>query len=188
MTFTRKRWGLLAILSLVLAACTTPKPLPEDLEQAMFDLERRTLDDLAARYPGAREAVDTSVGYAIFSIHSTKVPVVGRGSGLGVAVDRENGDRHYLRLTHVDIGGGLGDTHFRLAVVFLDRRDFERLRGGRLHFSASMDVASRSTDTGRSEKQADDAKPGKRLVRILHDRGAAASWTVRMIRFVPVEP
>ncbi len=175
------------ILLALLAACSAPPPVPDDLENSMSELERETLQDVRERYPASAEALDEAVGYALFSVRATKVPVVGQGQGIGVAVDLENERRVYLRITHIDVGGGLGNVDYRLAIVFSDRSDFERLRNGTLDISAGV-YASASDGTREIEgtSQSTSRKAG-RAIYLLTDSGAGASWSVRLIRFTVID-
>ncbi len=151
----------------------------------MAVLENRTLTDVTERHPEAEEALDRAVGYAVFSKHSTKYPLVGRGAGYGVAVDKNDGRRHYLRVEHFDVGGGLGNLDYRLLIVFFDRSDFERMSTGTLSFGASMDAASGAQNDKPGEASRAGISSDKRAVYLVSDEGAAATWTVRMVRFKP---
>lgn len=174
--------GLITVVACFLLACSaSPDRVPTDFVDQAAELEQRTLEDVVERYPDARKALDGAVGYAIFSKHSRKLPMVGRGEGLGVAVDVREDRRHYLSVTHFDVGGGVGDLTYRLVIVFFDPKDFERLHTGTLHLGASVNTAAvgETTGYGASDK-------GKRAVYVLRDSGVAATWVVRLIRFKPL--
>lgn len=175
----------LCALALLTACSATGPPEPEDRTGDMAAVETRTLTDVTERHPEAQDALDRAVGYAVFQKHSTKYPLVGRGAGFGVAVDKNNGRRHYLRVEHFDVGGGLGSLDYRLLIVFFDRSDFDRMRTGTLTFGASMDAASGAGDDKPGEASRAGISSDKRAVYMLSDEGAAATWTVRMVRFKP---
>lgn len=175
----------LCAIALLAACSTTGPPEPEDRQGEIAALEARTVADVTERHPDAQEALDRAVGYAVFSKHSTKYPLVGRGAGYGVAVDTLNDERHYLRVEHFDVGGGLGDLSYRLLVVFFDRDDFERLRTGRLAFGASIDAAGGSKDEGPGESGRTSLGNENREVYLVSDAGVTATWSVRMLRFTP---
>ena len=175
------------VLTATLTACSTPPSIPDDLENVMSELEQKTLRDMGERYPASAEEFDQAVGYAIFSVRATKVPLVGQGQGIGVAVDAKDERRAYLRITHTDVGGGLGNVDYRLIVIFSDRSDFERSRDGALDFSAGV-YASASDGTREIEgtSQSTSRKAG-RAIYLLTDSGAGASWSVHLIRFTVIE-
>lgn len=181
-SFSMPKLAIVAVAACILLACSsTSKHMPEDFAEYAIELEQRTLADLIQRYPDAREDLDRAVGYAIFSKHSSKLPVVGSGEGLGVAVNVEEDRRHYLSVTHFDVGGGVGDLTYRLVIVFFQLDDFERLRSGRLHVGANVNTAygSEVTGYGASDKN-------KRSVYVLSDAGGAATWVVRLLQFKPL--
>jgi len=175
-----------ALVWLLLACSSTPGRVPADFAAEALELERRTLEEVVEQVPEAREALDRAVGYAIFANEATKVPVFGRGEGLGVAVDIRNDERHFLSVTHFDVGGGLGSMAYRLVIIFFDRDDFERLRSGTLHVGASIDAASASETVGFGASGRGISDSQKRAVFVLSDSGAAATWVVRLVRFKPL--
>lgn len=172
---------------LFLVACKSPSGwVHEDLAMQMVELERRTLADVVEAHSGARAALDRAVGYAIFANEATKVPVFGRGEGTGVAVDKRNDTRHFVSVTHFDVGGGLGRMAYRLVIVFFDADDFERLRSGTLRVGASIDTASAGKTGGFGSPGQSGTQNPKRAVYVLADSGATASWIVRLVRFKPL--
>lgn len=171
---------------LLLACSSIPDQVLADFAPQAMELERRTLEDVVVQFPEARAALDRAVGYAIFANEATKVPVVGRGEGLGVAVDKRNDARHFMSVTHFDVGGGLGLMAYRLVIVFFDPDDFERLRTGTLHVGASIDAASAGKGGGFGSPGRGKADNPKRAVYVLADSGATATWIVRLVRFKPL--
>ena len=171
---------------LSLSCSSPPSRVHEDFAAQGMELERRTLEDVVAQFPEARAALDRAVGYAIFANEATKVPVVGRGEGLGVAVDKRNDTRYFMAVTHFDVGGGLGHMAYRLVIVFFDPDDFERLRTGRLHVGASIDAASAGKTGGFGSPGRSTADKQRRAVYVLADSGATATWIVRLVRFNPL--
>jgi hypothetical protein len=51
--------------------------------------------------------MDRSVGHAVFSNRSAKIPFIGVGEGIGVVFDKKTGERTYLKVQRPDVGGGL---------------------------------------------------------------------------------
>jgi len=178
---------IFVVVCVLMAACSSPSGLVhEEFVAQAAELERRTLADVIERFPEAGAALEQAVGYAIFANEATKVPVFGRGEGSGVAVDKRNDKRHYLSVTHFDVGGGLGRMAYRLVIVFSDADDFERLRTGTLHVGASIDAASTGKSGGSGSPGRGKAGKPKRAVYVLADSGATATWVVRLVRFKPL--
>jgi len=178
---------LLTLVLAALAACSAAPEPPEDFEAWVRDLEESTLRDLAEQYPNVDSELERAVGYAIFENRAAKVPMVGKGEGLGVAVDRANGHRQYLSVTHFDVGGGLGALAYRLVIVFFDQDAFERLNSGTIHLGASIDAGTAGDTVGFSGSSLGPSRDGKRSVYVLSDSGATAAWTVRLVRFRPLD-
>ena len=178
---------MLAFAAVGVACSAAPTTVPEAFASEALALEQRTLADVVAHFPEAEAALDRAVGYAIFSSRARKVPVVGRGEGLGVAVDRESGERRYLRVTHFDVGGGLGDLTYRFVIVYFDRGQFERLRTGTVQVGANVDAATGSDPEGDGRSAWGKTANASRAVYVLSDRGAAAIWTIRLLRVTPLE-
>lgn len=180
------RWLVATCLAFLVSCSPATTRLPSDFPERAVELERRTLADLAKRHPETSEALERAVGYAIFTNKATKVPMVGYGEGLGVAVDASDEQRHYLSVTHFDVGGGLGKLDYRLVIVFFDRADFERLRSGTLHLGASVEAGTGDESAGFGGSGRGTSKNKDRAVYVLSDSGATATWTVRLVRFVPL--
>lgn len=179
--------AIIVVAGFLVVACSSPSVrVPGDFAAHAAELERRTIADLIETVPEAGAALDRAVGYAIFANEATKVPVFGRGEGSGVAVDRRNDTRHFLSVTHFDVGGGLGRMAYRLVIVFFDADDFERLRTGTLHVGASIDAAAAGKTAGFDSPGRGKADQSRRAVYVLADTGATATWIVRLVRFKPL--
>ncbi len=79
----------IALLTLVagMSGCAgIPGATGGEQAETIDALVERTLADLYKQEPKAREAVANSVGYVVMNNKITKIPVVGAGSGYGVAI------------------------------------------------------------------------------------------------------
>lgn len=70
-------------------------------------MEQKTLAELIEKSPEIQAEMNRSVGYAVFSNRSAKIPFIGVGEGIGVVFDKKTGERTYLKVQRPDVGGGL---------------------------------------------------------------------------------
>jgi lipid-binding SYLF domain-containing protein len=75
------------------------------------------LDEALNAEPGARDLYGRAVGYAVFTVTKGGFIVSG-GGGNGVAVDKANGQRTYMRMGTGGIGLGIGGQRYALVMLF----------------------------------------------------------------------
>jgi lipid-binding SYLF domain-containing protein len=68
----------------------------------------QTLQRLYKLQSGARQAIQNSGGYAVFSNFGMKILVLGGGKGEGVAVNKETRQETFMKILEVQAGLGLG--------------------------------------------------------------------------------
>jgi hypothetical protein len=76
------------------------------------------LERLFAEVPGSRDLFDASAGYAVFDTRQVQYGVAA-GYGRGVAIDREDDVRTYMRMGSGGVGVGLGFGGFDTTIVIL---------------------------------------------------------------------
>jgi lipid-binding SYLF domain-containing protein len=76
-----------------------------------------TLKRLFKAFPKTRELFDKSYGYAVFDNHKTAF-LLAMGSGAGVAVKKETGDRNYMRMGSVGANLGAGAQFYHSIFLF----------------------------------------------------------------------
>jgi lipid-binding SYLF domain-containing protein len=76
-----------------------------------------TLKRLFKAFPKTRELFDKSYGYAVFDNHKTAF-LRAMGSGAGVAVKKETGDRIYMRMGSVGANLGAGAQFYHSIFLF----------------------------------------------------------------------
>lgn len=174
---------------LLAAACSSAyrSMSVEEKRDFLADLERQALADLVEDYPEAQAEIDLSVGHAVFTNRTAKVPVFGAGEGIGVVFDRETGERSYLKVGRLDVGGGLGVREYRLVVLFLDRQPMQKLASGKLEISAGVEAGARDKDIGTGAGGVAGSRDEKRIIYQLSDEGVSATLTVRAIRYSVID-
>ena len=104
--------GLTVVISgaLLAASCSSTYSSMSGQEKQDFlaGVEQKTLAELIEKSPETQAEMDRSVGHAVFSNRSAKIPFVGAGDGIGVVFDKKTGERTYLKVQRLDVGGGLG--------------------------------------------------------------------------------
>jgi len=180
---------ILVVVTLQVASgCSTYGKMPADEKRALLaELEETTLEELVERYPDAQPDVDNAVGYAIFTNQATKVPVVGAGEGIGVVVDSQTGDRTYLKLERLDVGGGLGVRKYRVVTLFFDREALHKLASGKTEFGAGVEAGAGDSDVGTGAGGVAGSRNEKFAMYQLSEAGVSATLTVRVIRYSVLE-
>ena len=185
----RRGAARLSVRVMVLAgSCCTYRKMPTEEKRAFLtELETTTLAELVTEFPEAQDDVDRAVGYAVFSNQATKIPIVGGGEGIGVVVDSETGDRSYLKLTRLDVGGGLGVKTYRLVTLFFDREALQKLARGKVEFGAGLEAGAGDKEVGTGAGGVAGSRTEKYVMYQLSDTGVSATFTVRMIRYSVIE-
>src|SRR6266850_3352344 len=150
MTIARLAFLLLASISVAApSGCGgIPGATGEEQVQTIDELVERTLSDLYKQEPRTREEVAKSVGYAIMDNKVTKVPLVGAGEGYGVAINNKTGEKTYIRMTRLDLGGGWGARSLRPVAIFQDEAKFKAFVDGAWSATAGAEAAAKVGEAG----------------------------------------
>jgi len=139
--------SILVLLSL--SACMAPHgESPEQKRTAIINMHDDTLLRLYQQRPTARDVIDNSAGYAVFSNVNALLIYVGGGGGYGVAVDRSSGHKTYMKMAQVDLGLGLGIQDIRVVFVFHSARAYMDFVNSGWEFSGQADAAAKARNKG----------------------------------------
>ena len=106
----------------LLGACTTiPVDKRSQIRDEVNQIAASTIEQMVTNDPALQGLLDDAIGYAVASISTTKIPILGAGYGLAVLHDKENGTRTYIDVKRFDLGAGIGARCFRALVVFEER-------------------------------------------------------------------
>jgi len=179
-------WFLVAGLS---GCANVPGETREDQVQTIDELVERTLSDLYKQEEDTRQKIADSVGYAIMSNTILKVPLVGVGSGYGVAIDNRTQERTYIKMERFDLGGGLGARSERPVVIFQDEEKFKEFIEGTWSANAGAEAAAKVGESGAAGGVGSGDLGGDKgySVYLITDAGVSATLTVGVIRVKPVE-
>ncbi|HOC44565.1 MAG TPA: hypothetical protein PKJ99_16235 [Thermoanaerobaculales bacterium] len=123
-----------AVLCVLLPALSRPvladdevpkwKSLERDAKRAKIDEEaQQTLDNLFTKSIKAETLYEKAYGWAVFDNLKLALIFTG-GGGNGVAVDKETGDRTYMKMGTAGIGLGLGGQKYQVVFLFQDKGTF----------------------------------------------------------------
>jgi lipid-binding SYLF domain-containing protein len=179
---------VMPLIAAVACSSTYRSMTNQEKKAYLVDLERETLAELVAERPEAQTDLDSSVGYAVISNTAAKVPMVGAGEGIGVVVNTETGERTYLEVSRLDVGGGLGVRKFRLIIIFFDREKLEDLADGELEIGAGVEAgAGDHDDVGTGAGGVAGSRNENRAIYQLSESGVSVTYTVRMIKYSVLE-
>lgn len=185
---SRSFQGVALVLLTVVAAGCASIPGKTGAEQAenIEALVEQTLADLYKQDPATKEAIATSVGYAVMSNKITKIPLVGAGAGYGVAIETATGKRTYLEMTRLDFGMGWGARSLRPVAIFTDAKVFKDMTDGEWEAQAGAEAAAKVGEGGAAGGAG--GSPGTKgyTVYVLTDAGVSATATAGVVRLKPV--
>jgi lipid-binding SYLF domain-containing protein len=140
---------LAIIVVLPLGACLAPQgDTPEQKRSAIISMHDEALSQLYKERATARDVINNSAGYAVFSNVNAQYFLVGGGGGYGVAVDKSTGRRTYMKMAQVDIGLGLGVQDIRVIFVFHSFRALNSFINSGWEFGGQADAAAKARDKG----------------------------------------
>jgi len=178
---------MLAALLVVSCSSTLKSMSVEEKRAHLAEVEQMALADLVEKKPEVQAEMDRSVGHAVFSNRSAKIPFIGAGDGIGVVFDKETGERTYLKVQRLDVGGGFGIREYRLVVVFFEEEALQKLASGKLELSAGAEVGAGKGDVGLGTEGISGKQKEKLVLYQLSDTGVSATITVTLIRYSVVD-
>jgi len=161
---------------LVLSGCATMTKEEADIKRAELDLmAAETIATLVEQQPELQQIIDSAEGYAVADFKLAKIPVVGAGSGKGVLVDNQRNETRYLKISRLDLGGGLGGRSYKALLVLPEREQLDDFREGKRLYSAGAELSA-----GSSNVEGVAGTAGYQTY-VLSEGGASATATARRI-------
>jgi lipid-binding SYLF domain-containing protein len=140
----------------------------------------KVLSDLYKVQPSAKKAVNSAVGYAVFSNFGMKIFFAGGGSGKGYAV--RGGKKTYMKMLEVQAGLGLGVKKFGLVWIFNSKSAFNQFVESGWTVGAQATAAAKHEDEGDALQGAIPIADGVFLYQIT-ETGLAAELTVKGTKY-----
>jgi lipid-binding SYLF domain-containing protein len=174
-----------ACMLVVFVGCKS-SPKTEDDANAMRNevraMANETLVKLEAAQPGARKAVESAYGHAVFSNFGMKILVAGGGSGRGVAVSHSPRAETFMRMAELQAGLGMGVKKFRLVWAFTTPEAFNSFVNSGWEFGGQATAQAQSADKGGGMAGALAVAPGVYLYQIT-DTGLALELTAKGTKY-----
>lgn len=155
----------------------------EQKRQDVRDVAENTLARLYKSQPQAKDAVERSAGYAVFSNFGMKIFVAGGGKGEGIAVNRKAKTETFMRMVEVQAGLGMGVKKFRLVWVFEKQSDFDKFVNSGWEIGAQATAAAQMSGQGQKlYAGAMSISPGVWLYQLTDD-GVAVELTAKGTKY-----
>lgn len=132
----RKALPLMALLSIAAttAGCSSSIALDaeqkENLRVSINTTTKATINQFIEQNPELESEINEAYGYMVADIHSTKIPLLGKATGIGAIYDNEAESVTYINLRREDIGIGLGHSEYKIVSIFEDESSLEVFRKG----------------------------------------------------------
>ena len=183
-------WGAVAVIVSILAGgCASVPGKSSDEKIAVLEqLHDKTLEELYRDNPDVRDQIARSAGYAIMDNSIVKIPLVGAGSGYGIAVDSATGRHTYLKMVRFDFGAGWGARDVRPVLIIYDRTEFDNFVSGKWIFDAGAEASAKAGDYGTAGGAgASGINPNRTYdLYMITDAGVSATFSAAMIHVRPV--
>jgi lipid-binding SYLF domain-containing protein len=153
--------------------------------QARHQVREMAQDALATLYelqPGARQTLESSAGYAVFSTFGIKLFFAGGTTGKGVVVNQLTNRQTFMQMAQVQGGLGFGVNKNRLIFVFANQPALSNFVNQGWEFGAQANLSVMAGGQGGMYSGAISVAPGVYLYQ-LTDTGLSATLTVSGTRF-----
>lgn len=147
------------------------------------DKTAETLNRLYKLQPKARQAVNNSYGYAVFSNFGMKILVAGGGRGKGKAINNKTGKEIFMKMLEVQAGLGFGIKRFQVVFVFENKKVFDEFVNSGWEFGGQSTAAVKLDDDGGAFTGAATVSPGVWIYQLTED-GLALEITVKGTKYM----
>ena len=188
-----KYQALFLASALALAGCSAQGDTASQQRASIQKIRSETLSKLYSLYPEARSDIQHADGYAVFASNSSKILVLGFGSGYGVVRDLRTGKDTYMKMAQGGAGLGMGIKQQRTVLVFHDKAALETFIRQGYMVGADANAAAKYDDKGiapiaasTSGVASDTASlPSKVNVYDLTEKGLAAQAMINGYKYWP---
>lgn len=140
--------SLLAFFTIFALAMPVQAKTDNEKRAEIQEMRAKVLAELYEKRPQARQLIQESEGYAVFSNVGVTALFVSAGGGKGVAYDNLSGKNTYMKMGTAGVGLGIGIKDFRAVFIFHDRKSFDNFVDKGWDFSGSADAAAEIDDVG----------------------------------------
>jgi len=191
--FTTIRFFLLAFCLFLITACagtthdkskdgdTGSTALTEEQKnkekQHILQTAEKTLQELYKKKPAAKNKIEKSYGYAVFSNTGYNIILYIGGKGKGVAFKSSDKKPIFMSMLNAGTGPGVGYNEYRQILIFDSETLFKQFTTVGLNSSASANATIKLGDTNIDESGVVELIPGVSAYHI-NDKGVdiQANW------------
>jgi len=175
-------FGFALLACAMLAGGTARAASPDEQRAEIRNNAMKTLDQLYAAQPSARQAIQNAAGYAVFSEISTKILLAGGGGGKGIVVDTISDQETFMLMATLQAGYGMGITKTHLVWVFETEADLKNFIANGYMLGADVNLQVNPGTGGGVYQGAAQIQPGVWLYQ-LSDAGLALDLTVEGTKY-----
>ena len=159
-----KYQALFLASALALAGCSAQGDTASQQRASIQKIRSETLSKLYSLYPEARSDIQHADGYAVFASNSSKILVLGFGSGYGVVKDLRTGKDTYMKMAQGGAGLGMGVKQQRTVLVFHDKAALHTFITQGYMVGADANAAAKYDDKGVAPVAASASRPSMRAI------------------------
>jgi lipid-binding SYLF domain-containing protein len=175
-------FGFALLACAMLAGGAAQAASPDEQRAEIRNNAMRTLDQLYAAQPSARQAVQNAAGYAVFSEIDTKILFAGGGGGKGIVVDTISDQETFMLMATLQAGYGMGISKIHLVWVFQNEADVKNFIANGYMLGADVNLQVNPGTNGGVYDGAVQVQPGVWLYQ-LSDAGLALDLTVEGTKY-----
>ena len=170
---------------LSLMACSTTPISKSDKEQqqdSVRDMANKTLSQLYAKHPVAKDAIAKASGYAVFSDFGFKFMFLGGAGGSGVAVNNATKQETFMKMAEFQPGLGFGAAKFRLVFIFETLEAFNSFVTSGWEAGANAMASAKTKAEGGALAGAVTVSKGVQMFQ-LNDEGAIVGVSITAAKY-----
>jgi lipid-binding SYLF domain-containing protein len=175
----------MVLMFMNLTACSTAPISKSDKEQqqdSVRDMANKTLAQLYAKHPAAKDAVVKAAGYAVFSDFGFKVWTLGGARGKGMAVNNATKQDTYMEMLEFQPGMGFGASKFRAVFIFETAGAFNSFVNSGWEFGANAMADAKTKAEGGALAGAVTVSKGVKMFQ-LNDEGAIVGVSLTAAKY-----
>ena len=175
----------MVVMFLGLSACSTTPISKSDKEQqqdSVRDMANKTLSQLYAKHPAAKDVIAKAAGYAVFSDFGFKVWTLGGARGKGMAVNNATKQETFMEMLEFQPGMGFGASKFRVVFIFETAEAFNTFVNSGWEAGANAMASAKTKTEGGALAGAVSVSKGVKMFQ-LNDEGAIVGVSLTAAKY-----
>lgn len=160
------------------------KKSKEEEQQEIQKMRSEVLEKLYAEAPSARQQVENSAGYAVFSNIGINLLILSTGNGFGIAHNNETNTDTYMKMFSAGVGIGYGVKDFSAVFIFGTQEAFNYFIEQGWQATAQTDAAAVSGKKGSAINYEIEIAPNVKLYQMT-ETGLALQATLQGTKYMP---